>query len=64
MERPERSCEVCGQSDDHPRHVQGSTVRHMDCCAAEGCVICQATEQEYGGLRGQELIDHLDKVRG
>lgn len=47
-----RGCDVCGQSDDHPRHIVvdsivnprdpgkfidiGST-RHMDCCAAAGC---------------------------
>jgi hypothetical protein len=40
------------------------TVRHMDCCAAQGCEVCADTEAEYGGRRGQELIDHLEAVRG
>lgn len=96
-ERPLRLCDVCGQLDDHPRHVQGlppgstdgtptkefldslapgapvsaiaellnplTIVRHMDCCAAQGCEICAATEQEYGARRGQALIDHLEEVR-
>lgn len=39
-------------------------VRHMDCCAAQGCTICAQTEVDYGQRRGQELIDHLDTVRG
>lgn len=34
-------------------------IRHMDCCAADGCPICQATETELGAIRGQELIDAL-----
>lgn len=34
-------------------------VRHMDCCAADGCALCQATEAELGGVRGQDLIDAL-----
>lgn len=47
-----RRCDVCAQSDDHPRHVvyrsiadpsfpgkyiDIGSVRHMDCCAAAGC---------------------------
>lgn len=38
-------------------------VRHMDCCAAQGCLICAETEQEYEARRGQELINHLEAVR-
>lgn len=38
-------------------------VRHMDCCAAQGCPTCLDTEAENSGLRGQELIDHLAEVR-
>lgn len=38
-------------------------VRHMDCCAANGCELCAATEHDNGERRGQELIDHLDSVR-
>jgi hypothetical protein len=97
-ERPLRFCDVCGQLDDHPRHVvqlvgdatEGTpsdeflagltmgdapvyavkqlvdgtfTCRHMDCCAANGCPTCQATEAEYGERRGQKLIDHLAEER-
>lgn len=66
--RPQRSCDVCEQTDDHPRHVigtpeRGGTVRHMDCCAAEGCDICATSEAENEGRRGQELIDHLNETR-
>lgn len=39
------------------------SVRHMDCCAAQGCEVCTETEAANGGKRGQKLIDHLDKVR-
>ena len=60
-ERPVRGCDVCGQTDDHPRHVighpdHGGTVRHMDCCAASGCAVCQATEQRTAGARGGDLL--------
>lgn len=67
--RPVRSCDVCGQVDDHPRHILQTldggtvTIRHMDCCAANGCEVCQATEEANGALRGQELIDHLAAER-
>jgi len=39
------------------------TVRHMDCCAANGCETCSATEKENKGLRGQKLINHLEEAR-
>ena len=32
------------------------TVRHMDCCAAAGCPVCQATEALTGGARGDKLL--------
>lgn len=59
--RPLRVCDVCNQADDHPRHVQpirGGTnlVRHLDCCAAKGCGICQATEAVTAGARGDKLL--------
>lgn len=38
-------------------------VRHMDCCAAAGCVVCQETEVANGGRRGRELIDFLTAPR-
>lgn len=31
--------------------------RHIDCCAAAGCTICQETEAITKGQRGQALID-------
>lgn len=95
-DRPLRYCDVCGQLDNHPRHVRQIdrsapdlvvsdavlaslppgppealrqlmaprvTVRHPDCCAAEGCDLCARTETENGGRRGQELIDHLATQR-
>jgi hypothetical protein len=31
-------------------------VRHIDCCAAAGCPVCQATEKATEGKRGEELI--------
>lgn len=58
-QRPQRFCDVCKQTDDHPRHTLGTQVRHMDCCAAEGCEVCKVTEEAYGERRYQDLIDHL-----
>lgn len=100
-----RLCDVCGQLDDHPRHVQGvppgfpgavpsdefianlaadvppyavveltdptTIVRHQDCCAAQGCLICKETEAANGGARGDALlasiqagaVDHLSGSR-
>lgn len=31
-------------------------VRHIDCCAAAGCPVCQVTEKATEGKRGDELI--------
>lgn len=61
MERPIRSCDVCGQTDDHPRHViqhgpDTFTMRHLDCCAAQGCRVCVTTETATAGARGPELL--------
>jgi hypothetical protein len=44
-------------------YAENLQVRHMDCCAASGCETCQATEVEYGELRGQELIEYLEEAR-
>lgn len=38
-------------------------VRHLDCCAAAGCTVCQETEEITGGARGQELIELVDPAR-
>lgn len=44
--------------------------RHLDCCAAQGCPTCQATEEITGGARDDELValvtqpsETLDAVR-
>lgn len=58
--RPVRGCNVCGQQDDHPRHVT-NVIRHIDCCAAAGCTTCKATEAATKGARGSEL---LKTIRG
>jgi len=67
-----RGCAVCGQRDTHPRHVVGilnrpgvgpPTPKHLDCCAAAGCALCQQTMREAGGRTGQDLIDHLAAQR-
>lgn len=68
--RPMRGCKECGGYDDHPRHVIADPINnlvvmhHMDCGAAAGCVVCQETEAANEGRRGQELIQHLDSIRG
>lgn len=31
-------------------------IRHHDCCAANGCVVCTRTEALNGGARGDELL--------
>jgi hypothetical protein len=38
------------------------TVRHFDCCAAEGCERCQASEEATGGKRGEALDKALTKL--
>lgn len=100
-QRHARLCDVCGQLDDDPKHVQGvppnypgaipsdafldalpdntppravkelmdpgTVIRHQDCCAAQGCEVCKATETAHGGKRGPDLlasildgaVDHL-----
>lgn len=65
-ERPVRPCDVCGQEDDHPRHVlamaDGSTqTRHMDCCREAGCPDGSCDEVTAGAedLRGDELVAFL-----
>lgn len=62
--RPRRFCDVCTQVDDHPRHVQSQKggaplVRHLDCCAAQGCEVCQTTEAVTGGARGKKLLEKI-----
>lgn len=66
--RVERECAVCGQFDDHPRHVIGepdnsTTLRHMDCCRDAGCPDGSCGEVTKGAesKRGAALVKHLTK---
>ena len=67
-ERPVRGCDICGISDDHPRHVIGTAdggtlMRHMDCCREAGCPDGTCDEVTAGAedLRGDELVQHLTR---
>lgn len=63
-------CHGCGATDDHPRHhiVRSFTddsqnlVKHLDCCAAEGCEDCGVKLAGAGGARGLELAAHLQTL--
>jgi hypothetical protein len=72
-----RSCDVCGQVDDHPRHVihsdgthpitgapvDLSLVRHMDCCSGAGCPdgSCDVIVEHAKGKQGSQLRAHIVK---
>ncbi len=94
MPRNLRLCDVCGQLDDHPRHVLGvppgypgavpddafldsiapgapvravaelmdptTIVRHMPCCAANGCLICTEVISAAGGATGSALLASIE----
>lgn len=94
MSRNLRLCDVCGQLDDHPRHVLGvppgysgavpsqefldsiapgapvravaelmdptTIVRHMNCCATNGCLICTEVVAAAGGASGAELLASIE----
>ena len=58
--RPLRFCDVCGQEDDHPRHVSATAVRHLDCCAETGCQVCALSEIENtNGMQRAALLDFV-----
>jgi len=75
-DRESRSCDVCGQEDDHPRHIihaaathpvtgeplDLSIVRHIDCCRDAGCPdgSCHVVLDHAGSKRGSALIKHLE----
>jgi hypothetical protein len=62
---PIRTCPVCVQTDDHPRHVTDlngeiTLALHMDCCAiARDCQVCQAQLHAVGGADGNPKGDKL-----
>lgn len=35
-------------------------IRHIDCCAAAGCEVCQATEAVTNGARGEQLLSAIE----
>lgn len=64
MAAPVRPCTICDQEDDHPRHVWdlgggNTSLRHMDCCAAQGCDLCARQRRGAEDLRGDDLRAHL-----
>jgi hypothetical protein len=69
MSSPLRLCPICGQTDDHPRHVitlpEGMDVaRHMDCCAQHaGCPVCASQLADAGDVKGEALRAHLTGER-
>lgn len=64
-----RPCDICGTSDDHPRHtrVDGRTgddqVAHFDCCAHQGCDICKEAlaDMPDEARHGDQLVAYLTK---
>jgi hypothetical protein len=70
-----RPCDVCGQVDDHPRHIVHveekhpitgqdlSLMRHMDCCAQAGCPdgSCDVIVDHAKGKQGEQLRAHVVK---
>ena len=70
---PVRTCNVCSQTDDHPRHVFGligptgvevDQSPHLDCCAtAFNCELCLAQLEVVGGVagnpKGEALREYL-----
>ena len=67
--RVERGCESCGQFDDHPRHGHTDAagvehLKHLDCCAADGCPTgtCGPQLKGSGGAKGLALVDHIQAI--
>ena len=69
-DRPIRPCDLCGQEDDHPRHMvavavgedaEFEQIRHLDCCASAGCPdgSCERLLAGYSGTSGADLLHHL-----
>lgn len=66
-----RPCSTCGGFDDHPRHVHVDAngvdhVKHLDCCAADGCPTGTCAPQLEGakGATGAKLLAHIRKIHG
>jgi hypothetical protein len=75
-DRESRVCDVCGQVDDHPRHIihvaaghpvtgapmDLTVTRHIDCCQGAGCPdgSCDVVLGHAGAKRGPDLVAHLE----
>ena len=67
MARIKTTCDACGITDDHPRHLHlfdmnVSQSLHMDCCRERGCPdgSCdRLVAQGADSLRGRALIKHI-----
>jgi hypothetical protein len=70
MARVVRPCDVCGQSDDHPRHqtqdviTHESRLAHFDCCAAQGCPQCaqDLASAPKDARHGAALVAHREEL--
>lgn len=66
-DRPQRTCDACGETDDWPRHMVASPdgeveqSLHLDCCAAAGCPSNTCGDQIAGteDLSGAELLEQI-----
>lgn len=70
MARAVTQCAQCGQSDDHPKVHSGEFTKHHDCLSvAEREMVADSSpvaagiiEACEGGLRGPELLAHIQSV--
>ncbi|HEY9413634.1 MAG TPA: hypothetical protein VIQ30_02640 [Pseudonocardia sp.] len=59
-DKPQRTCNRCGQTDDAPRDViYGGANFHMDCHALMGCPTCIKQLADADGAQGDDLRAHL-----
>jgi len=73
-DRVTRTCDACGQEDDHPHHVMYATVRFEDPITGEEitldrsvsrhldccqCDHCAIVLKHAGDARGLDLADHI-----
>lgn len=78
-QRVVRSCAKCKQEDNHPRHVVSLEVadprdpariidltemKHLDCCAEDGCIVCaldlEHVKSKYGLPLAKALQNKTD----
>lgn len=68
--RIDTPCHVCGVFDKAPRHrvmqADGTvSIKHMDCCAADGCVdgSCNSILAACGNLQNDELVTYVRSLQ-